>query len=247
MHRRALLLVFVLCALFPLSAWAQGSLCQIDLSDVNAILTRAQAAAARGDPERALALIQQADEALAAIESRCDLEVVEPDVTLEQVYTSPDDTFSVRYPEGWIVGSSAGGSSVALGTDESAASALEAAEPQMSAGQQGALIVFGTPAEVAGSVAVERSLDGIVSHFAAQLAANFLVRSSGEVFILNGHPAASLEFTGQAFDGLIIVVEHGEGRQYAIVAGAAASGEIAEFRETLQAIAASVTPGEAAE
>jgi hypothetical protein len=247
MQRRVLLFVLLLCALLPLSAQAQGSLCQIDLSDVNAILTRAQAAAAGGDAEDALALIVQADQALAAIESRCDLIVVEPDIALEQIFTSQDNTFSVRYPADWVVGSTPSIGAVTLGTDENAANALQSAEPNLAAGQRGALIVFGTPAEVAGSAAVERSLDGIISHFASQLAASFLVRSSDDVFVLNGRAAGSLEFTGEAFDGMIIVVEIVEGSQYALVAGASASGEIAEFRETLQAIAASVTSGEAAE
>lgn len=248
MHQRSLILVLILLAALPFSLQAQGSLCQIDLGDVNAMLTRAQAAAAGGDPERALALIQQADQALAAVESRCDLQVVEPDVELAEVYTAQDSTFSLRYPAEWVVGSSANANSVTLGTDENAANALQTAEPNLTAGQGGALIVFGTPVQVAGgATTVQRSLDGIIDHFAAQLAASFLVRSERDVYVLNGRAAASLDFTGNAFDGMIIVVEFVEGRQYALVAGAAPSGEIADLEPTLQAISASITPGEAEE
>lgn len=246
MHARVLLFVLLLFMSFPVFAQAQGSLCRIDLSSANATLTQAQAAAAAGDLERALGLIQRADQALAAIEARCDLEVVQPDVALEQTYTGQGG-FSVSYPAEWVVGASANANSITLGTDEAAANAIQTAEPNLTAGQRGTLVVFGTPAEIAGGASVERTLDGVIDHFASQLATSFLVRNTDHVYVLDGRAAASLDFAGASFDGMMIVIEIVEGREYALVAGAAAKGELADFLPTLQAVAASISAQGAAQ
>lgn len=235
------ILVCCLILLLPVAVSAQNSICQIELSGITATLTRAQAAAARGEPDRALALIAQADEALGDIQSRCDLPTTVAEVELEEIFASSDGSFSVSYPLDWAITQSEDGNSVVVGTDSAAVDTLQTAEPSLTAGQQGVLIVFGTPAGVTGNQPIDPSLDAVIRHFQAQLATLYLMRGSPQYFMLEGRLAAQFDFAGTGFDGLLIVVELAEGRQYAVVAGAAAKGELEAFRSTIESIAASAT------
>lgn len=238
--RRAIVITCFI-SLISAAASAQNSLCQIDLSSVTATLTRAQAAAARGEPDQALALIAQADEALSTIESRCDLPTITPEVELEETFTSTDGSFAVQYPAEWSITQSANGSSIVVGTDSAAVDTLQTAEPTLTSGQQGVLIVFGTPTVIAGNQPVESSLDGVLRYFQAQLATLYLMRGGPQYFLLDGRLAAQFEFAGTGFDGLMIIVELAEGSQYAVVAGAAAKGELEDFRPTIESMVASAT------
>jgi hypothetical protein len=238
---RKALLVCCFILLMPFGVSAQNSLCQIDLSSITATLTRAQAAAARGEADQALALIAQADEALNLIESRCDLPTITAAGTLEETFVSDDASFAIQYPAGWSITPSENGSSIVVGTDSAAAETLQTAEPTLNPGQQGVLIVFGTPAVITGNQPVDASLEGVIRYFQAQLATFYLVRGSPQYFMLNGRLASQFEFTGDGFDGLMIIVELAEGTQYAVVAGAAAKGELEEFRPTIESMAASAT------
>jgi hypothetical protein len=238
---RKMMVVFCFIWFASSAVSAQNSLCQIDLSTVTATLTRAQAAAARGEPEQALALITQADGALNAIEVRCNVPVVVPEVELEETYTSSDASFSVGYPAGWVANQSANGGSVTIGTDEEAATTLQTAEPSLNPGQHGVLIVVGAPDAITGNPSIESSLEGVIRTFQSQLAAVYRVRDNPEYFVLDTRPAAQFDFAGAGFDGLMIIVELDENGQYAVVAGAAATGELDDFRPTITSIAASVT------
>lgn len=241
MRKTFLALGFILAMPFAVSA--QNSLCQIDLSSVTATLTRAQAAAARGEPGQALALIAQADEALNRIESRCDLPTVTAEVDVEETFVSEDTGFSIQYPVGWSLIETASGSSIIIGTDDAAVETLQTASPSLNAEQQGALIVFGSPTVVAGNQPVDASLEGVSRHFQSTLATFYLVRGSPQYFMLDGRVAAQFEFTGDGFDGLMVIIELEPGRQYAVVAGAAAKGELEAFRATIVSMAASAAQG----
>jgi len=236
--------VIVICCftlLMPFAISAQNSLCQIELSGITATLTRAQAAAARGEPDQALALIALADEALSVIESRCNLPIVSSEVELEERFVSGDGGFEIQYPAAWAITQSANGNSIVVGTDSAAVDTLQTAEPTLNPGQQGVLIVFGTPAAITGTQPADPSLDAVIRYFQAQLASLYLMRGGPQYFLLEGRLAAQFDFAGTGFDGLMIVVELVEGRQYAVVAGAAAKGELEDFRATVESMAASAT------
>jgi hypothetical protein len=220
---------------------AQNSLCRIDLSGVTAALTRAQAAAARGEPDEALALIAQADRALSIIETRCNLPTVASEVELEQTFVATDGSFSVSYPSGWTVSPAGVPTSISIGTDSEAATALQSATPNLNAGQRGVLVVFGTPATLTANQSPSPNLEGVIRYLQAQLASMYLVRDSPQFFLLDNRLAAQFDFTSDGFDGMMIVVELVENRQYTVVAGAAAKGELEDFRPTIVSIAASVT------
>lgn len=235
---RKAIVVGCLVLMMPFAVSAQNSLCQIDLSGVTAALTRAQAAAARGEPDQALALIAQADEALDLIESRCDLPAITVEVNLEETFISNDGGFSIQYPADWERVETPSGTSIVVGTDSTVVETLQTAQPTLEPGQQGALILFGTPAVIAANEPIDASLEGVIRYFQAQLASIYLMRSP-QFSLLNGRLVAQFEFAGDGFDGLMIIVEIAEGRQYAVVAGAAAKGELEAFRATIQSMAAS--------
>lgn len=242
MKRRFALLIALLSGVVTVQA--QGDWCQIDLSGVTATLTRAQAAAARGEPDQALALLAQADAALADIETGCNPPTVTPEVALGAVYTAVDNSFTVQYPEGWFTLPSSATNSVSLGTDQAAAAAVAGADPNLTSGQRGALVLVGSPAQLTNSITTERSVEGIRRFFQTQLSSVYLVRAPEPSYALGNHLAANLDFSGATFDGLMVVVELEAGRQYAVVAGAAAKGELASFTPTLLSIAASIQAGE---
>ena len=238
-----LCLVIGLLALAALPARGQGTLCQIELEEAAAVLMRAQAAAGRGDLPIALGYIERADARLAAIVGRCDLPAVEITLDLEAVYTALNNSFSLRYPAGWVVGgesADAAGGGVVIGSDAASASALETAQPVLEPGAQGVLIAYGTPDALAGGLNILDTLEAVAGYYEALIAAQFIVRGDLNYVLLGGRPAARFDFTGGSFDGTLIVVEVIPGERYAVVAASAAPGELSAQRPLFEAIAASI-------
>jgi hypothetical protein len=238
MRKMVILAAMVLLAVGLFPAAAQGSLCRVDLSPVTALLTRAQAAAAAGDEAAALALIDRADDLLAAAENRCDLPVVA--VTAELGNEFAGDGFTLRLPQGWSANADATGS-LLIGSSPEAANAMAAAEPALGSGQSGMLIAFGTPAQLSGGALRQGDLDALARYYQIVLGGQYLLRGTPGFYVLDGKPAAQMEFSGSNFEGHVVIIESSPGL-YAVVAAAAPRAEAGLLLPVTQAVAASIMP-----
>jgi hypothetical protein len=233
---------------------AQGTLCDIDTSEVNALLTRAQGIVAAGDLEEALTVIGQADAALEALEASCTLVSIEVDTSLltqtaEIAQENGGGTFSLSYPEGWVTANitqGAGGGGLLLGSDEASAQAMSAAQPILEAGQAGMLIVFGSPTALSNNVirGETTTLPDVARYFTLALGSTYIMQGEPEYIIINDKPAAVINFVGEGFEGVLLIVEVAPGTDYAAVAAAAPTGELAAVLPTIQAVAASIEKAE---
>lgn len=222
-------------------AAAQNSLCDVDLSDVSALLTRAQAAAASGDPAAALALVNRADRLLAAVENRCDLPQVTADAPLGEPYTAAGG-FTLNLPSGWAVDAeSAAGGGLLIGSTADAARAMAQAEPALPAGQAGMLIAYGSPAALTSGTLRAGDLEAVTRFFQIALGSTYLLEGDPAYILLNGRAAAQIGFSGAGFEGQALIVEPSPG-VFAVVAAAAPRGELNALIPTLQAVAASLAP-----
>lgn len=104
MPKLSLLRIISMIALliFPFTAHAQESDCEVDVQPVVGLLIEAQSLGAQGNQEDALAKITEAQAALEAIKTTCSGEATP--VELTQTFTSPDEYFTVDYPTGWVIG-----------------------------------------------------------------------------------------------------------------------------------------------
>jgi hypothetical protein len=238
MRKSLILLALVLLVVGALPAAAQSSLCRVDLSQVTALLTRAQAAASSGDQAAALALINRADDLLAAAENRCDLPVVEMTAELGDEFAG--DGFTLRLPQGWSANADATGSLV-IGSSPEAVNAMAAAEPELASGQAGMLIAFGTPAQLSGGALRQGDLDALARYYQIVLGGQYLLRGAPNFYVLEGKPAAQMEFSGSNFEGHVVIIETSPGL-YAVVAAAAPRAEAGLLLPVTQAVAASIMP-----
>ena len=81
----------------PLKAQATAPTCTIDLSQVTALVSQAQAKASSGDNDGAIALLNQVAQTISAIKTLC----AGVSADLPQSYSDPSGLFSVNYPAGW--------------------------------------------------------------------------------------------------------------------------------------------------
>ena len=236
------LVALLLAGLVALPASAQNNFCKVDLSEVSALLTRAQAASSSGDPASALALVNRADALLATLENRCDLPVVTPDVALGDAVTAPDG-FTVSLPAGWVADAETAAASggFLIGSTAEAARTMADAEPALAPGQAGMLIAYGTPADVSFGTLRSGDLEAVTRFFQIALGSTYLLEGDPAYIQLGGRPAAELGFTGGDFEGHVIILEAAPG-QYAVVAASAPRGELNALIPTVQAVAASITP-----
>ena len=237
-----LLLVLLIAGAVVLPASAQNSLCDVDLSEVSALLTRAQAASAGGDPGAALALVNRADALLAALENRCDLPEVTVSAELGDLYTAAGG-FTLNLPPGWVVDAETAAASggLLIGSTAEAARAMAEAEPTLAGGQAGMLIAYGSPAAISGGSLRAGDLEAVTRYFQIALGSTYLLEGSPSYFQMDGRSAAKLGFSGAGFEGQALIVEPTPG-QFAIVAAAAPRGELNALIPTLQAVAASIAP-----
>lgn len=237
-----LLLVLLAVGVVVAPASAQNSLCNVDLSEVSALLTRAQAASATGDQAAALALVNRADALLATLENRCDLPAVTTTAELGDLYTAAGG-FTLNIPQGWAAdadtASASGG--LLIGSSTEAARAMADAEPTLSPGQAGMLIAYGTPSAISGGNLRTGNLEAVTRFFQIALGSTYLLEGDPAYFLLNGRSAAQLGFSGTGFEGQALIVEPTSG-QFAVVAAAAPRGELNALIPTLQAVAASIAP-----
>lgn len=220
---------------------AQNSLCDVDLSEVSALLTRAQAAAASGDAAAALALVNRADERLAALLNRCDLPSVTVETPTGEMASGAGYTLSL--PAGWSVNanSAAAGGALLIGSTPEAARAMAEAEPALAPGQAGMLIVYGPPAQITNGTLRAGDLEAITRFFQIALGSQYLLDGDPTYLLLNGRAASALTFAGGTFEGQALIVEAAPG-QFAVVAASAPRGELNALLPTVQAVAASIAP-----
>lgn len=244
---RRLLLLCLLLTVVALPAAAQDastrtSVCRVDLSDIATDLIRAQGLAAAGDLGLALTLITEAEAALAAIERRCDLPQIIPDVALGGNYASLDAAFAVEYPETWTVGRyvpGANGGGVFLGSTPAAAAAMEDTNPSLASGEQGMLVNLGSAVALTGGANVGNELGTVLAYYQTLLGIQYGTGIQFELIDLNGRAAGRTIFSGETFDGALVIVELAPDR-FVVVAGAARGGEGAGILELTQAVAATV-------
>lgn len=239
MRLKLALLIGMLLIVGVLPAAAQNSLCQVDLSQVNALLTRAQAAASSGDQAAALALINRADDLLAALEMRCDLPVIEASVDLGETYAG--DGFTLRLPVGWAADTEAAAGALLIGNTPEAAALMAGAEPALASGQAGMLIAFGTPAQLSSGTLRAGGLEAVARYYRIVLGSQYLLRGDPIYALLEGKPVAQIGFSGTGFEGQTLIIETAPGL-YAVVASAAPRGETGDLLALTQAVAASITP-----
>ncbi len=238
MRRSLILLALALVlALGILPAAAQNSLCQVELSQVNALLTRAQAAASSGDQPAALALINRADGLLAALETRCDLPAVAVSVELGDEFVA--NGFSLRLPIGWASDTETASGSLLIGSTPDAARAMADAEPSLTAGQAGMLIAFGSPSQLSGGTLRTGDLESLARYYQIVLSNQYLLRGAPTYYLLEGRGVAQIEFSGVNFEGQTLIIETSPGL-FAVVAAAAPRGEADALLPTVQAVAASI-------
>lgn len=239
MRLKLVLLVFALLVVGTLPIAAQNGLCQVDLSQVNALLTRAQAAASSGDQAAALALINRADGLLAALETRCDLPTVELSAGLGEAFTG--NGFTLHLPPGWTADTEAAAGTLLIGSTPEAAALMAGAEPALPGGQAGMLIAFGTPAQLSGGTLRTGGLEAVARYYRIVLSSQYLLRGDPTYYLLDGKPVAQMEFSGVGFEGQTLIIETSPGL-YAVVAAAAPRGEAGDLLPITQAVAASITP-----
>jgi hypothetical protein len=219
----------------------QNSLCDVDLSEVSALLTRAQAASAGGDAAAALALVNRADERLAALLNRCDLPAVTVDAPTGETVTGAGYTLTL--PAGWSVNgeAAAAGGALLIGSTPEAARAMAEAEPALAPGQAGMLIVYGPPAQITNGTLRAGDLEAVTRFFQIALGSQYLLEGDPVYLTLNGRAAATVTFAGGGFDGQALIIEVAPG-QFAVVAASAPRGELNALLPTVQAVAASLAP-----
>lgn len=234
-----LLALVLLLAVGLVPAAAQNSLCRVDLSEVNALLTRAQAAASSGDQAAALALINRADGLLAALEARCDLVSVAVSAELGDEFAA--DGFTLRLPAGWSANTETAPGSLLIGSTPEATASMSNAEPALAGGQSGMLIAFGTPSQLTGGTLRAGDLEALARYYQIVLSSQYLLRGAPSYYLLEGKPAAQLEFSGTGFEGQTLIIETSPGL-FAVIAAAAPRGEAAALLPITQAVATSIMP-----
>ncbi len=223
-------LMLALLIVFPALA-QDAAACPPDLSGVQSLLE--QASAAQG--EAALALIAEARTQLSSIEQDCAAAGV---VALDQIYTAPDDVFTLSYPHGWMVGTftpSSTGGVLLMGNSPLADRLLQVADPQITAGEQAVQVLVGAP-----QTTEDVSLQLVIADFEDLIGSLYQDVTTTEYYALEGRAAARLTFHAADLDGMVVGVELGGGR-YAVVRGVASSGSLSAIQSVVEAIAASIT------
>lgn len=221
-----------------------NSLCQFDVSNAVALLTRAQAAAARGEDGIALDYIAQADTLLNTINTFCDLAEAPTPETLPQQITAGEGerTFTIGYPEGWVAQPTPGSTlgSVTLASDAEAAALMTQLNPPLGAGQAGFLVLVGTIPQFTNNTVQTGTLETLTRYYQVVLGQQFLLEGAPELFLLNGRAVGALNFVGDSINGTVRIVELVPGERYGVLAGAAALGEGAALLDLANAVAASI-------
>lgn len=236
----SLLIIGLLAAAIPIGAQDD---CPIDLSATAADLFRAQAAGAAGDLDQALASLAAARAALATIISTCRAAGFEPGIPLDNTFRAATNALIVNYPENWVLGNftpNPSGGALEMGINPRAINSLRQPRPQFRAGDQGIVVVLGTPEALVSPRLTEWSsaptLEEVLTRFADVALANYDQRGA---LVFEGD-LATIDFSASQLQGVLIARELAAGELYAITVGLAAEGELEALRPTVYAVARSV-------
>lgn len=158
---------------------------------------------------------------------------------LPLTYTSVNGSLSVNYPRGWVAEEQAG--LVALANDDAAMREV-ISQSTLGAGQAG-LIITPFSADTLAIIASSNNVSTLTPlDFARVIGELVLTGTPSEPaeITINGRNAATMTLTLGGSDSLAVVIEAGEGAM-AVVQAVTASGELAQFQDTILAIAGSVT------
>ncbi len=259
-----LLIVIALPLIIQHRAIAQESdPCSIDLSQIVAGLVESQAVIAAGEPASALPVLRAVAEALTIFADRCEASLAEGEVTPEPApevtpeatraietmsgpgtFVSPNGVFAFRYPTEWVINefiaiaSSAG--QITVGSTQEAIDALNSQLPELSSGQQGVQVFGGASEILTGGEITDGTIDSMVAYFVGTFERQYPEVGTPEVFEINGHPAARLDFGAPTFDSVIYVLALDNNQRFVIVGGVAAKGERDALIPVIEQIAASV-------
>ncbi|MFQ3568357.1 MAG: hypothetical protein SNJ59_15315 [Aggregatilineales bacterium] len=217
--------------------------CPVDLSAAAADLFRAQAAGAAGDFDQALASLNAARTALAAILADCRAAGFEPGIPLDNTFRAATNALIVDYPENWVLGNftpNASGGALEMGTSQRAISSLRQPQPQFRAGDQGIVVVLGAPEALVSPRLTEWSsaptLEEVLTRFAEIALANYDQRGALAI----ESDLATIDFSASQLQGVLIARELVAGELYAITVGLAAEDELEALRPIAYAVARSV-------
>ncbi len=248
----------------PITVHGQATDCNIDLSEVTALLTQAQAKASAGNAAAAKALLQQAGQKLSQLESQCGVDSATPapsGIALTQTFDSAEGKFSVKYPSGWFVsplptsgGDKAQISPIFLGSDQASVDAFT--RNKVSKQLKGVALVVGTPVQVAITLGVfdqkqtynqitpEALLAAIVQSTSQSTAGGTF--GSIKKLQINTQEAAEAPFTfvatsstGNSYDGVILIFKLANDK-FATFLGVITPGQTAEIEVLTREIAATL-------
>lgn len=239
---KTLLSLLALLALTVALPVAAQDTCVPDLSPVTAQLMSAQALASSGDEAGSLARIREARAALAAIQSACTEAGVTPTLLLEGEFADPSGAFVFNYPLEWVAGTAqrpnANTLVQSLGNSSRAADQSLQAQPLLNRGEVSAFVAVGNRATF--GLAAEGTPADLINTIIGGWPEGFSAEPIVETMV-NGLPAATLRYTGPAFDGYLVVrVVSPELGLIAQVAGFTPPGELDPVIPIIDAIARSV-------
>lgn len=205
----ALFGALVLCWGAPAGAvHAQEAGCPVDLSDIAAILVRAQAEAASGGVERALTLLQQADELLAEAETICASAAQHGGIALTEDYLAA--SFALNYPLGWTLGdnyNTTSGGGVIMANRRPVLDGFRSGVPILETGDRYVQVSIGTASEVSGNPFASEDLAENVQFIRNRLAEQFEITAEAEYYTLAGTDSARFSIANQQFEGVTLVLQ----------------------------------------
>lgn len=224
-------IILVLLLALPLAAsLAQDApTCAVDVSVVQDLLAQV----ADAEPEAAVALLAQAQDALLGIQQGCAASGI---AVLDQTLNTPDGLISLNYPHGWVVGGytpSETGGVLFISSSRTAETYLQMAQPEISGSAQAVQVLVGQPETREGD-----ALQSVLADFDELIRSMYTEVSTIETYTLDERNAGTFAFRSAGFDGVIVGIDLGNGR-FAVVRGLAAPGGLSGIRAIAEAIAIS--------
>ncbi len=248
----------------------QDEICTIDLSQVAALIVQAQASASSGDQSGAVATLQaiQAQIDLILVDCASDIAsapgtstpgpptpqdgtpgvvitTIPPTATPApdtQLYTSPDASFSFRYPQSWELVTE--GNAVFTGTTANAALVINRADAVLQPGEQSVAVVIGPPEALAPTVNFEATAAEVIAAYQTA----FLNELSYEIdpaqpVTIAGYSGQQFAYRAAGYEGQLSVLALDQPQLFVLLVAAAPPGEGENLTDLVTPIAASITLG----
>lgn len=216
--RRWTILLCLLVVAWPLHAQTDNAPCEIDLSEVVALMVRAQAQASAGNTSNALRLLDDVQARLNRISAGCSeaSAQVRPTPPSDedapsqstitgdtQTYTAPQNRFSVTFPATWTFTGDA--ASLLAGTNQDVINALTLVDAQLARGERGVAVVVGTPDELAPNVTRSADIDAIIAAYQVTFVNDLGLSIGGaEQINIGDREGRGFRYTTAGYSGLLI-------------------------------------------